>query len=98
MAGIPSFFKQYKPKGFNYTPMYYDADKERREDRERLIKAELGIKEDGDNDKEYVPRITRGSMTNYFSQHKTRVQRYTLIRLIVIVLVLFLITYVFLYL
>jgi len=96
MAGIPSFFKQYRPRGFNYTPMYYDSDKERREERERLIKAELGIKEDGD--KEYVPGITRGSMTNYFHKQKTRVQRYTLIRLIVIVLILFLITYVFLYL
>lgn len=95
MAGIPSFFKQFKPRGFNYTPMYYDPEKERREERERRIKAELGIKEDGDS--EYVPRITRGSMTNYFRQNKTRVQRYTLIRLVVIALVLFLIAYVFFY-
>lgn len=96
MAGIPSFFKQYKPRGFNYTPMYYDPAKERREERERQIKAELGIKEDGD--KEYVSRLTRGSMRSYFHQHKTRVQRYTVIRLIVIILILFIITYVFLYL
>jgi len=96
MAGIPSFFKQYRPRGFNYTPMYYDADKERREERERQIKAEMGIKDEG-NDREYVPRITRGSMSGYFHQQKTRVQRYTVIRLVVIVLVLFLITYIFLY-
>ncbi|MBN1388397.1 MAG: hypothetical protein JW965_08130 [Bacteroidales bacterium] len=94
--GIPSFFKHYKPRGFNYNPMYYDPEKEKREERERRIKAELGIKED--SDKQYIPRITRGSMTNYFRQNKTRVQRYTLIRLIVIALVLFLIAYVFFYL
>ncbi|MEA1887945.1 MAG: hypothetical protein U9N72_12115 [Bacteroidota bacterium] len=93
--GIPSIFKHYKPQGFNYTPMYYDPEKEKREERESRIKAELGIKED--NGKEYIPRITRGSMTNYFHQNKKRVQRYTLIRLIVIALVLFLIAYVFFY-
>jgi len=76
--------------------MYYDSDKEEREERERRIKAELGIKDN--TDKEYVPRITRGSMSNYFNQKKTRVQRYTLIRLVVIVLVLILIAYVFIYL
>jgi len=95
MAGIPSFFKQFKPRGFNYTPMYYDPEKERIEERERRIKAELGIKEEGDG--EYIPRITRGSMSNYFHQNKTRVQRYTLIRLVVIALILFLIAYVFFY-
>ncbi|HCC71577.1 MAG TPA: hypothetical protein DEQ09_10575 [Bacteroidales bacterium] len=96
MAGIPSFFKQFKPRGFNYTPMYYDSEKEMREERERRIKAEMGIKEESDG--EYIPRITRGSMSNYFRQNKTRVQRYTLIRVIVIALVLFLIAYVFFYL
>lgn len=96
MSGIPSFFKQYRPRGFNYTPMYYDADKEEREERERRIKAELGIKDD--SDKEYVPGITRGSMSGYFHQKKIKVRRYTLIRLVVIALVLFLIAYVFLYL
>ena len=96
MSGIPSFFKQYKPRGFNYNPMYYDSEKEKREERERRIKAELGMMEDDDG--EYVPRISKGSMSNYFRQNKKRVQRYTLIRLIVIVLVLFLIAYVFFYL
>lgn len=75
--------------------MYYDPVREKREERERRIKAELGIKEE--SDQEYIPRITRGSMTSYFRQTKKRVQRYTLIRLIVIALVLFLIAYVFFY-
>ncbi len=98
MAGIPGLFKQYKPRGFNYTPVYYDPVKEEREDRERRIKAELGIKDKDENDKEYVPKIMRGSMSGYFKQNKVRVQRYTLIRLVVIALILFIVAYVVFYL
>lgn len=32
---IPSFFKQTKPRGFNYTPRYYDPAKEEMEQRRR---------------------------------------------------------------
>ena len=92
--GIPSFFKQYKPREFNFVPRYWDPEKEAREDRVRRIKRELGIKDEGDD---YVPTITKGSMTNYFKQKDVRVQRYTTIRLIVIVLVLLLISYFYLY-
>ena len=76
-------------------PRYYDPDKERREERVRRIKAEMGIKdEDGDT---YVPRIQKGTMTNYFHQKRRKVQKYTFIRLVVILLLLFLISYVFFY-
>jgi hypothetical protein len=92
---IPSFFKQNKPREFNFFPRHYDPDKERREERVRRIRAELGIKEDDNG--EYVPRIQKGSMTNFFQQKKRKVQRYTLIRLIVIALVLILISYFFFY-
>ena len=34
---IPSFFKQNKPRGFNYMPRYYDPQKEEREERLRAI-------------------------------------------------------------
>jgi hypothetical protein len=96
MAGIPSFFKQYGPRGLNIIPRYYDPDKEKREERVKRIKAELGIKdEDG---KEYVPRIQKGTMTNYFHQRTRKVRKYTFIRLIVIVLILILISYLFFYL
>jgi len=93
--GIPSFFKQYKPRGFNFIPRYYDPDKEAREERVRRIKRELGIKDEG---KDYLPGIQKGTMTNYFRQKDRRVQRYTVIRLIVILLILFIISYVFFYL
>lgn len=95
--GVPGFFKQYKPKGFNLSPRYYDPDRERREERVRRIKHELGIKDENDGE-EFVPTIHRGSMSNYFRQKTRKVQRYTFIRLIVILLVLFLISYIFFYL
>src|SRR5512133_2037552 len=34
---IPSFFKQTKPRGFNYTPRHYDPVKEEREARHRAM-------------------------------------------------------------
>ena len=37
---IPSFFKQNKPRGFNYTPRYYDPLKEEMEQRRRRWAAE----------------------------------------------------------
>ena len=37
---IPSFFKQNKPRGFNYVPRYYDPAKEEREQRLREWKNE----------------------------------------------------------
>lgn len=92
--GIPSFFKQYRPREFNFIPRYWDPDKERREERVRRIKQELGIVEDGDT---YVPSIQKGTMTNYFRQKSKRVQKYTFIRLVIIVLVLILISYFWFY-
>jgi len=98
MAGIPSFFKQYGPKGLNIIPRYYDPDKEKREERLKRIKAEMGIDDDGkEGNEEYVPRIQKGTMTNYFHQQR-KVKKYTFIRLIVIALILFLIAYVFIFL
>ena len=29
---IPSFFKSYQPKKFNFIPRYYDSEKERKEE------------------------------------------------------------------
>ncbi len=94
--GVPGLFRQYKPKGFNLTPRYYDPDKERREDRVKRIKAEMGIK-DGESGDGFVPSIQRGSMSNYFNQSTRRVQKYTFIRTVVIVLILGLIAYFILY-
>lgn len=47
-------FKKPEYRKFNLTPRYWDPEKEAREEREKRIKAELGIKDD---DKQYIPNI-----------------------------------------
>lgn len=36
-SGIPSFFKTPRHRSFDYKPMYYDEQKERKEELERLV-------------------------------------------------------------
>jgi hypothetical protein len=55
MAG--RFFKLAKPKPFNIKPRYYNPDLEERQERERKIKAELGIKDDNDPYPRYAANI-----------------------------------------
>jgi hypothetical protein len=94
--GVPGLFKQYKPKGFNMFPRYYDPEKEKREDRLKRIKLEMGIKDEA-SEGEFVPSIQRGSMSNYFKQKSRKVQRYTFIRTVVIIMILGLIAYFIIY-
>lgn len=51
------FRKQIKPKSFEIPTRYWDAEKEEREERERRIKAELGIKDESNKNRAYVPNI-----------------------------------------
>ncbi len=50
------FFNHRKPRPFNYTPRYYDPEKEAREERKKIVLGEKyktpGEKE---NNEEYVP-------------------------------------------
>ena len=39
---IPSFFKQNKPRGYNYKPRYYDPAKEEMEQKRRAWNAQKG--------------------------------------------------------
>jgi hypothetical protein len=109
---IPNFFKQNKPRGFNYAPRYYDPKKEEREAR-RTMNGEQGAEsreqgagcgeqgagsgEQGAHSTPYRSRIMRGSMKNYFPRQREKVERHNMIRLIVIVLILVLITYFYLF-
>jgi hypothetical protein len=102
---IPNFFKQNKPRGFNYAPRYYDPKKEEREAR-RTMSGEQGAEsreqgagsgEQGAHSTPYRSRIMRGSMKNYFPRQREKVERHNMIRLIVIVLILVLITYFYLF-
>ena len=87
---IPNFFKQTKPRGFNYTPRYYDPKKEEWEARRAMS---------GEQRAHFTPyrsRIVRGSMKNYFPRQREKAERNNMIRLIVIVLILIIIAYFFL--
>ncbi len=56
------FFSQRKPRGFNYTPRYYDPEAEAREERKKIVlgekyrsPAQRASEEKGQGDAEYVP-------------------------------------------
>ncbi len=57
-----SFFKTYKPRTFNHVNIYYDPDKEEREERENRIINELGIRPE---DQPFRTSIKRGSFRRY---------------------------------
>ncbi len=52
---------------FNFRPRYWDPEKEEREERERRIKAELGIAED--DDRAYIPNM-QGKFTRMYRERK----------------------------
>lgn len=52
---ITGLNKVNKHKRFNYTPRYYNPDKEEREARNEMIKEELGLKDENEERKEFKP-------------------------------------------
>lgn len=109
---IPSFFKQNKPRGFNYAPRYYDPVKEEMEQRRRRWAAE---KDTAEPDQEtqgnersateateatasqpYRSRIMRGDMKNFFPHRQEQVRKQTTIRLLVIILIIVFVAYLYL--
>jgi hypothetical protein len=98
---IPSFFRQNKPRGFNYKPRYYDPGKEEWEERRRVMgladgKESTGQSAQSTGKQVYHSTIVRGSMRGRFTRSRDRIQRQTTIRLIVILLIIFLIVYIYL--
>ncbi len=94
--GFTSFFKPPKHRQFNIQPRYWDPAKEAREDRERRIKAELGIK---DENGAYIPNI-RGRMKSELQhRHRTgdRARRRSNLMLVIIFVLLAIIAYLFFY-
>ncbi|MCK4661898.1 MAG: hypothetical protein KAT68_03455 [Bacteroidales bacterium] len=86
--GIPRFFKIPKHRQFNYIPRYYDERKEAMEERLKRAKRENG---EGNDKEPYKPNI-RGQMRGYFKKN-IKEKKQSNIRLLVILLVLFLISY-----
>ncbi len=83
-------FRIPKPKRFEYTPRYYDPQKELREERERRALRELENEKAGNTDG-YRP-IEKGDAKHYFSFSRPSSRRISrggfLLRLITIILAL----------
>lgn len=54
-------FKQPEHRRFNLKPRYWDPEAEARKEREKRIRAELGLAEDGD---EYIPDVKASLQKN----------------------------------
>ena len=93
--GLPRFIKLPGHKEFNYTPRYWDPEKEARDDRIRHIKQEMGV--------DHIPSdpnrttIRRGSFRTAGKKAKVKASRTSNIRLLVILGLLLLIAYLIFY-
>jgi len=94
IMGVPRFFKLPKPRRFNYSPLYWDPEKEEREDRIRRIRQEMGIDIPSDPTR---TTIRRGSFRQASQKTKVKAARSSNIRLLVILAVLFLLAYLLFY-
>ena len=93
--GIPRFIKLPGHKQFNYTPRYWDPEKEAREERIRQIKQEMGIEVPSDPNR---TTIRRGSFrTAQKQKQKLKASRSSNIRLLVILAVLMFLAYLLFY-
>ena len=88
--GIPRFIKLTSYKRFEYSPRYWDPEKEEREERIRQIKQEMGYEMPSDPNR---TTIKRGSFRQAHKKTKVRATRGTNIRLVVILAVLFFLAY-----
>ena len=92
------FFHIPKPRRFNYQPVFYDEAKERRQERERKIRQELGMPlMEGDESRTAEQRI-RGqfsSGSNYTKgiEFSTRAKRTSNTRIVVIAAMIFMLIY-----
>ncbi len=87
-----SFFRTFKPKQFQYTPRYYNQEKEEAAERQRRIEREMGL---STGQAGYLPGISRGYMTEKLKTRR-KGNRSSVIRLLVIVAILMLLAIYFL--
>jgi len=88
--GIPRFIKLPGHKRFEYTPRYWDPEKEEREERIRQIRQEMGIQLASDPNR---TTIKRGSFRQARQKAKVKATRSSNIRLVIILAVLLLLAY-----
>jgi hypothetical protein len=92
--GLPRFIKLPGHKQFNYSPRYWDPEKEARDERIRQIKQEMGV-EIPDNPNRTT--IRRGSIRTVRQKANVKSSRSSNIRLLVILAVLLLLAYLIFY-
>jgi len=88
--GIPRFIKLPGHKQFNYSPRYWDPEKEAREKRIRQIKQEMGVEMPSDPNRS---TIKRGSFRQARQKAKVKATRSSNLRLVVILAVLLMLAY-----
>jgi hypothetical protein len=101
---IPGFFRQNKPRGFNYVPRYYDPQKEEWDQKRMARSMEKGARgmeneisgAVNPESKPYRSKIMRGSMKNYFPRNRERLQKQSMIRFIVILIIIAFVIYIYL--
>ena len=89
---IFGIFKTYKPRQFNYTPLYYDKRKDELEQRIRKIERENGI----ENNLDVKIGITRGSMRRGHID-RIRANRASTLKVMLIAVILMIIAYYLIY-
>jgi hypothetical protein len=92
--GIPRFIKLPSHKRFEYSPRYWDPEKEEREERIRQIKQEMGVDVPSDPTR---TTIRRGSFRQAHQKARVKASRGTNIRLAIILAVLFVLAYLLFY-
>jgi hypothetical protein len=89
MAVKPGFFRQRRPRQFNYKPLFYDPFKEAREERLKKIQDTAGKVDP----LPYMPTIRKGSFRTYHRFNRRNIHAGSTIRLFVIILLLGLLAY-----
>lgn len=101
IMAIPSFFKQNKPKGFNYKPRYYDPVKEERDARRKAMGLDndnntTGDKGNGSEKGTFRSSIRRGSMRDHLQHSRRKAQKSNQIILLITLILLLLVVYMYL--
>jgi hypothetical protein len=92
--GLPRFIKVPGHKQFSYSPIYWDPEKEARNERIRQIKQDMGVEVRTDPNRS---TIKRGSFRTAGKKAKVKASRTSNIRLLVILAILFALAYIIFY-
>jgi hypothetical protein len=94
--GFTSFFNKPEHRKFNIQPRYWDPSKDEREDRDRRIRGELGLRDENET---YIPNIKGRMKTQLRHGHfdSDGARNKSNIRLLVIFVLLAIAAYVYIF-